>query len=889
MALKSRSASEGTTSKKSSRNKAEKRASQKKKGIAQKKTKSRKINADQALQKYRKMRNFSDTPEPKGASQKKSANLSFVIQKHAASHLHYDFRLELDGTLKSWAVPKGPSLDPKDKRLAMHVEDHPLDYANFEGTIPAGNYGAGAVIVWDNGEWVPRGDPRADYENGKLKFELRGKKLQGGWTLVKSRGHYGKDNGWLLIKESDDAARPAAEFSVVDEMPDSVLGGDVGLVRTSNRKPKNNAPAKKRRSTKSAALSMPKSAKAAALPLMMAPQLAMLADKPPRGSDWIYELKLDGYRILARIDNGDVHLFTRNGNDWTSKLKHIAAAVAKLNLENGWLDGEIIMFDSDNRPSFQLLQNAFEKSHTEKIQYYLFDAPYLNGFDLRGARLDERRALLEKATASAKPPIIFSAALDMPVSQLYKHACDLQLEGLIGKRKSSTYRSSRSNDWIKLKCLQRQEFVIGGFTESSRPGPETFGSLLLGLHEPDGRLRYTGRVGTGFTQASLQQLAAKMRNLVTDKMPFDIYNGEQPTRKLHWLKPKLVCEVAFTEWTSGGHARHPSFQGLREDKPAAAITAEAKVSSKTLDKSCARKRTPASSDAIEITHGDRVVDPKSGTTKQQLVDFYQQIAPALLPHLRNRPVSLVRAPAGIDGQLFFQKHLQNMKISNVKEIPVAYFPNHPPLINIDSAAALLACTQMNVIEFHTWNSTLDDGEHPNRVVFDLDPGEGIQWKQVREAAQLMKAMLDQLRLKAFLKTSGGKGLHVIVPLIPELDWDTVKDFAGAIVRHMAKTLPTLFVAKSGPRNRINRIFIDYLRNGLGATTVSAFSVRARAGLGVSVPIAWDELPDLSGPNHWNISNAAERMAKSYKNVWSDYEKSHQHLHEAMQALDFEPE
>lgn len=865
-----------------------------------------------ALKKYQQMRNFADTPEPEPRAPKPShKTLSFVIQKHAASHLHYDFRLELDGTLKSWAVPKGPSLDPADKRLAMHVEDHPLDYADFEGTIPPGNYGAGTVIVWDRGEWVPHGDARAAYEQGKLKFELRGEKLHGGWTLVKSRGRYGKDNSWLLIKGRDEAAKSVAEFNVVEEQPNSVLGGDMGEVWHSNRSTKKTS-SREKKSTPNRSkcqLPMPIKATPAPLPLMLAPELAMLADKPPRGSDWSYELKLDGYRVLTRIDGADVHLFTRNGNDWTSKLKHVAAAVAKLGLESGWLDGEIVMFDADNRPSFQLLQNAFESAHTEKIQYFLFDVPYLNGFDLRAATLEERRLLLEQLVQSAKPPLVFSATLDMPVTQLYKHACDLQLEGLIGKRKGSSYRSTRSNDWIKLKCLQRQEFVIGGFTDSGRPGQETFGSLLLGLHEADGRLRYAGRVGTGFTQSSLKQLSSKIRTLETDVMPFDLYNGEKPTRKMHWIKPKLVCEVAFTEWTTGGHARHPSFQGLRDDKSPKAVTTEATVAANDLndmeqEPATAKTKTtrnpmkkPSNKKNkstvknenidIEITHGERVIDPKSGVTKRELIDFYAEVAPALLQHLRDRPVSLVRAPAGIDGQLFFQKHLQNMKIPHVNELAVNYFPDHPPLVNVDSREALLACAQMNVIEFHTWNSTLEDGDHPDRIVFDLDPGDGIAWKQIQEGALLMKALFDQLQLQAFLKTSGGKGLHVIVPIAPELDWDTVKDFSAALVRHMAKTLPTLFVAKSGPRNRVNRIFIDYLRNGLGATTVAAFSARARAGLGVSIPVAWDELIDLRGADQWTVTNATERLDKQYKNVWSGYSKALQHLHDAMQAIGFE--
>src|SRR5690606_5449026 len=646
-----------------------------------------------------------------------------------------------------------------------------------------------------------------------------------------------------------------AEFNVVEAMPDSVLTGASERTWQSNRPKKTTAPktAAKAKNQRSGKLSMPAGAAPARQLLTLAPQLAMLADAIPRAKDWSYELKLDGYRLLARIQDGDVKLFTRNGNDWTAKLTHIAKAVAALDIENGWLDGEIVMFDGEDRPSFQTLQNAFENSRTAQIQYFIFDLPYLNGHDLRDARLDARRALLEAVLKKAKTPLVFSRSLDMPAGELFKHACDLQFEGLIGKRNGAPYRSTRSQDWIKLKCVQRQEFVIGGYTDSTRPAPDTFGSLLLGVHEPDGRLRYAGRVGTGFSHTSLRQLIAKMRPLQTDKMAFDIYSGERPTRATHWIKPKLVAEVAFTEWTKGGHVRHASFQGLRSDKLPGAITREqaAQVSAPVTAKNTAISDAPAKKRAkqsvdITVTHGDRVIDPQTGTTKQKLVDFYAAIAPAMLRHLRDRAVSLVRAPAGIDGQLFFQKHLQNLKIPGTQELPVDYFPGHPPLLTIPSREALLGSAQMNVIEFHTWNSTLADADHPDRMVFDLDPGEGIVWKQMQDATTLMKVMLEQLGLKGFLKTSGGKGMHVIVPLRPKYDWDTVKGFSHAIVKHMAATLPTLFVAKSGPKNRVKRIFIDYLRNGLGATTVSAFSVRARTGLGVSIPVEWEELSTLRG-------------------------------------------
>lgn len=865
------------------------------------------------LAQYNRKRNFSATPEPSGQSARKQAAQGrrtraeqeriFVIQKHAASHLHYDFRLELEGTLKSWAVPKGPSLDPRDKRLAMHVEDHPLDYAAFEGVIPPGNYGAGTVIVWDNGWWEPIEDPVAGYHKGRLKFALHGTKLGGIWNLVRS--HKDK-NAWFLIKHQDDAARPASEFNVVEAQPDSVLGGASGRVWRSNRSAEKPLPKRSAHGrSKTAALSLPKAARKAALPLTLAPQLATLVDAVPPGAGWIYEIKFDGYRMVARIDGDDVRLFTRNGNDWSRKVPHLVAAVRKLGLANGWLDGEIVMLDDNDQPSFQKLQNAFETEHTGRIEYFLFDLPFANDHDLRGVPLVERRAALEQILAKAPAGLRFSEAFETPAKKLFEHACELHLEGLIGKRANGIYQSSRSRDWIKLKCLQRQEFVIGGYTEPGGSRRGTFGSLMLGVHdEKSGRLRYVGRVGTGFTDATLRELTRKLKTLARDTMPFDEFTGEKPSRAMHWVEPKLVGEVAFSEWTSDGHLRHPSFQGLRADKPARAITEEKALPAKALAKNTKSPSGPAAGkrkgvskkmaedtdDAIAgigISHPDRVIDARSGATKLDVVRYYQRIAPLLLPHLHERAVSLVRAPGGIDGQHFFQKHLNQIKIPFVRELDAAFFPGHPPLVAIDSAEALVACAQMNVLELHTWNATTADMAHPDRIIFDLDPGEGVSWEQILQGTELTKTLLDEIGLKSFLKTSGGKGLHVVVPIAPVLDWDTAKSFSRAVVEHLATTLPSLFVAKSGPKNRIGRIFVDYLRNGLGATTVSAFSLRARAGLGVSVPLAWSELKKLKSSAQWTIGDidAIEAMAK--KNPWKGIEKLRQDLNKPAANLGIE--
>jgi bifunctional non-homologous end joining protein LigD len=817
-----------------------------------------------SLSTYRKKRDFGVTSEPRGEVARTGESLSFVIQKHAASRLHYDFRLELDGTLKSWAVPKGPSLDPKVRRMAVHVEDHPLSYGGFEGVIPKGQYGAGTVIVWDRGTWVPLEEPRAGYRKGKLKFELDGEKLRGRWTLVRMHGREGeRQEPWLLIKENDEEARPAAEYDIVEELPDSVLK------KTRKRATKTRKPAPKPRAAKKS--DAPAGAVPAKLPLALAPQLAVLVDEPPAGTGWVYEIKFDGYRILARIDGDDVRLFTRNGNDWTSRMPALADAVRELGLASGWLDGEIVVLDPHGNPSFQALQNAFDSAKTRDIVYFVFDLPHFGGYDLTRVPLAERRRLLEAALPARQAgPVRFSETFDAPVKDLLEGACKKGLEGLIGKRADAAYSSRRAPTWIKLKCTRRQEFVVAGYTDpkGSRTG---FGSLLLGIHDQDGELVYAGNVGTGFDQRGLDALTAKLRALDTDRSPFAaVPRGV----KGHWVRPKLVAEVSFTEWTGEGRIRHPVFHGLRTDKPPEAISRE-KAAKPTQSKPL-----------IKVSHPDRVVDPASKATKLDLVEYYTRIAPHMLPHLEGRPVSLVRAPAGIGGQLFFQKHGEKIGIPGIHQLPRSLWPGHPPMLEIATAEALAGAAQMNVIEFHTWNSTVRDIAHPDRVIFDLDPGEGITWETLKEATVLTKKALDLLGLASFLKTSGGKGLHVVVPLTPKPKWgyDAVKDFAFELVQHMARTLPSLFVAKSGGRNRVGRIFIDYLRNGKGATTIAAFSARTRPGLGVSVPVAWRELKGLEGAAQWNVFSVHERLAKLRADPWSDYAATRQTLDEAVRKL-----
>ena len=827
-----------------------------------------------ALKTYRAKRNFAITPEPAGGDEAPGEALSFVIQKHWASRLHYDFRLELDGTMKSWAVPKGPSYDTHDKRMAVQVEDHPMSYSSFEGTIPEKQYGAGKVIIWDKGTWQPQAatpDARKALAAGELKFTLHGHKMHGKWVLVRMKGkgdrRSEKQPAWLLIKEKDDYARPAVEFSVVDEFPDSV---------------KDKAMPKRKKSAS------PPAAPAAKLPASLSPQLATLAESAPLDAhDWIFELKFDGYRILARCDGKQVALITRNGNDWTHKLPTLHAALQKLGLPPGWYDGEIVVNGADGRPDFGALQRAFDAETTSEILYYLFDVPFFDGHDLRGQPVEARRALLQQLLQSlpTSPLVRFSDALDAAPRQLLAHACKLGLEGVIGKRRGSPYVTRRSGDWIKLKCGQRQEFVIGGYT-APQGAREGIGSLLLGVYDEDGQLRYAGNVGSGFDDTALRDLRRRLDALTVDTSPFTGRAGG--VRQPLWVKPRLVAEVRFAQWTSGGAIRHAVFQGLRLDKKPAAIVrerAQPVIKENTMqDNAEPDSALPAS---FKVSHADRVIDRDSGARKIDLVRYYALVSKLMLVHLRGRPVSLVRAPAGVGGELFFQKHADTSKMPGVKQLAARLDPEHPPMLEVASAQGLLSAAQWNVVEFHTQNALASAYDTPNRLVFDLDPGKGVAWPAIQEAAVLLRAFLTELGLPAWLKTSGGKGLHVVVPIRPKHDWDTVKAFSQAIVAHMAELIPQRFVVKSGPSNRVGKIFIDYLRNGRGATTVCAWSARTRSGLGISVPLGWDELDKLKAGDQWSVGNVHSRLDVGNA-PWDGYARSAKGIDAAMKKLAFIP-
>jgi len=840
------------------------------------------------LDDYNRMRDFSATSEPAATKRpgKKNAKdhaLQFCIQKHDASRLHYDFRLELDGALKSWAVPKGPSLDPKVKRLAVHVEDHPLDYATFEGNIPEGHYGAGDVIVWDRGVWIPQEDPAKAYAKGKLKFELQGEKLGGLWNLVRTHMP-GKQEQWFLIKHQDSAAKPESDYDVVAAEPDSVLSDRTLITKPAKTatKPK---PVKKPAKPSAKAPSAPLTgAHKAKLPDQLKPELATLVEKAPEGQ-WSYEIKFDGYRIMARIDHGDIKLFTRNGHDWTHKLPKQAQALAALNLELAWLDGEMVVADEQGVPDFQALQNAFDAGTSANILYYLFDLPYLNGVDLREVPVEERRVALSTVLKLNQDPLLrFSDSFDEAPQALLNSACQMQMEGLIGKRLGSPYVSRRSSDWIKLKCKHRQEFVVVGYTDP-KGSRNAFGALLLGLHDRDsGQLRYAGKVGTGFNETTLKRIYEQLKPLQAKKPSVVNPPTGFEAKGVHWLKPVLLAEVAFAEMTKDGSVRHAVFHGLRDDKPAEGITEEQPKVVKSPEKktpAATKKKMdpPAPSQMglgegkVRITHPDRVIDASSGTTKVQLAEYYASVAQWILPELKDRPVALVRAPDGIAGELFFQKNAERLAIPGITTLDKE--STGQPVMIINNAEALIGAVQMSTVELHTWNATADNLDRPDRFVLDLDPDPALPWKSMVEATQLTLSVLDELGLKAFLKTSGGKGIHLVVPLTRKLGWDEVKDFSHAIVSHMAKLLPERFSAVSGPKNRVGRIFIDYLRNGLGATTICAYAVRTREGLPVSVPVFREEVAELKGGNQWNVHTVHERLAEVGDAPWADLKKTRQ--------------
>ena len=819
-----------------------------------------------SLATYEAKRDFSVTSEPK-ARRGTARGDRFVVQKHDARRLHYDLRLEMGGVLKSWAITRGPSLVPGEKRLSVHTEDHPLRYIDFEGVIPAGQYGGGTMIVWDQGHWIPEGDPEEDYARGRLTFTLEGERLKGKWHLVRTRSNPGQKNEqWLLLKSDDEAARAVDDPDILEQETTSLKSGWTieeltgrGEIRIDHAKREKVA---KERSRKASVPTKVEGAKKGILPAFVEPALAKLVESAPKGSEWLHEIKFDGYRMQARVDGGEIQLLTRKGLDWTAKFKPVAKALKNLNIPSALLDGEIVVEDEAGVSSFSALQQEL-KGKGERFVYYVFDLLYLDGDDLRRATLADRKAALRLLFDDLPQGgiIRFSDHLEEDGATLVRHACRMGLEGIISKRADQPYRSGRGNDWVKSKCTQRQELVIAGYLPSST-SRKAVGSLVMGLYDA-GKLRHVGRVGTGFTAETAALLCKTLAPIGVAASSFPDKIPAMASRGVKWVKPELVAEVEFRGWTHDGMIRQASFQGLRDDKDPREVVRETAVEAPS---------DPSPNAAIledaRLTHPDRVLWEDEGVTKLGLAEFYTEIADWILPHIVNRPLSLLRCPAGSRKECFFQKHAwAGLDEDLIQRVRVG----DDEAVAIQGLSGLLALVQAGVLEIHPWGSTLKHPEQPDRIVFDLDPGESVSWDAVAQGAVGVRDYLRELGLESFVKTSGGKGLHVVVPIRPKASWDEAKAFAADVAAAIANESPALYTDTMAKRARTGRIFVDYLRNARGATAVAAFSTRARTGAPVSTPLTWEELPTIRSGSQYRIGNLAARLPNLHDDPWADFE------------------
>jgi bifunctional non-homologous end joining protein LigD len=844
------------------------------------------------LREYRRKRDFTRTPEPAGAAQRgrKDKKLGYVIQAHAARRLHYDFRLELDGVLKSWAVPKGPSLDPNAKRLAVHVEDHPIEYGEFEGVIPKGEYGGGTVMLWDRGWWEPIGDAAQAYAKGHLKFTLHGTKLKGAWALVRMKGRREGDKGdnWLLIKEQDASAMPGTDDAVVkDETRSASTGRDMAAIaaqsdRVWSSKEGGETKAKavpKKATKKSEAVpafdpSHLAGARQVKAPPRLAPQLASAAELAPRGEEWLHEIKFDGYRMLAYLRRGKVELRSRKDLDWTAKFPEIADALSRLAVGEAVLDGEIVQYREDGVSDFSALQNALAERKTADLVYMAFDLLYLAGWDLTGVALEERKAALRAVLAAdPQPSIRYSDHQLGKGPDFLAAARGAGLEGIISKRRDARHQAGRGSSWLKVKCGKREDLIIVGFTDPAgeRAG---FGALLMGYHTKQGELVYAGRVGTGYGDKLLDAMRRKLEALeqrrATVKLPAGL-----SARGTHWVKPELVAEVTFSGWTADNILRQSSFVGLRDDKSPDEVVLDPKAAPDAAEPAPPQPQAKIGRDGaaivqgIRVTHAAREVYPEPGITKLALAEFYAGISSHILPHVVRRPLSLVRCPDGVTGQRFFQKHRMPGTPAAIKSTPVPMKDGIEDYVMIEDAAGLVALVQMSALEIHPWGSTIDNLEKPDRLTFDLDPDEGLGWDQVVSGAVAVRDFLETLGLRSFVKTTGGKGLHVVVPVKPALDWDTAKEFTRVIVSLLVEAGPTLYTASMVKKARRGRIFIDYLRNGRGATAVAAYSTRARADATVSVPVTWPEVESGLRSDRFTVLTLPDHLRARRADPWAE--------------------
>ncbi|HEY1545003.1 MAG TPA: DNA ligase D [Xanthobacteraceae bacterium] len=834
-----------------------------------------------ALDAYAQKRDFARTPEPAPqAKSKRTAKrakgaataFAFVVQRHDARRLHFDLRLELDGTLKSWAVTRGPSLVAGEKRLAVHTEDHPLEYLDFEGNIPRGEYGGGTMIVWDRGTWTPEGDPHFGLDKGHLAFTLDGTRLKGKWHLVRMRKKSGeRSEPWLLIKSEDAFARAPTDPDITAEETSHLTGrtsNEVAAQGTLRRDHAARTSEKKARKVALPDIGDIAGARKKLLPTFVEPSQASPCENPPSGPKWVHEIKYDGYRIQARIDGGKIKLLTRKNLDWTERFGAIEKGLTALHLGSALLDGEIVVEEENGIASFNGLQSDLSSGRQDRMRYHVFDLLYCDGFDLTPATLIDRKSLLAQVLAAlpAGSPIRFSEHLETDGPTMFEHAGRLGLEGIISKRRDLPYRPGRTDDWRKSKCVARQEFVVVGYSQST-VAAGAVGALLLGYYE-GGKLMYAGRVGTGWSGAEAQKLKQKLEAIAGTKPAFGRPLPAGADKGVHWAAPQLIAEVQYRGWTDDRLIRQSSFKGLREDKSADEVVLEAKPHA-------AKAAAPGAAAEIagaRLTHPDRLLWDE-GTSKQALAEFYAEIADHILPHIAGRVLSAVRAPSGAQAKSFFAKH-RWAGLEHVREVEVG---EKEPMIAIDDLAGLIGLVQGGTVEIHPWGSRADDLERPDRLIFDLDPGEDVTWRDVIAAAQALRGELEAIELESFVKTSGGKGLHVVVPVEPRLDWDAAKAFTQSVAEKMSRDHRDRYVATMSKRARRGRIFIDYFRNGRGATAVAAYSTRARAHAPVSTPIAWEELSEGMRPDHFTIDNLRERLDFLRRDPWEGFFKVKQRI------------
>ncbi|BBC72783.1 ATP-dependent DNA ligase [Altererythrobacter sp. B11] len=814
------------------------------------------------LAEYNRKRDFKKTAEPAGKRARGKAGRRFIVQKHDATRLHWDFRLEVDGVLKSWAVTKGPSPDPDIKRLAVRTEDHPMAYAEFEGSIPKGEYGGGSVMLWDSGTWAPvEGKSAKDLEDGHLHFTLDGQRMKGEWLLVRMKPRKGeKRENWLLRKVADDYAQegdPLVEqglTSVLTGRSMAEIAADAGGEHSlKGKKGTTFTQEMEKAASHNRAKAKPHRRSSGKPPAFREPQLATLVDAVPAGNRWMHEIKFDGYRALVAAAGDQVKIYTRSGKDWTDKFAPLVRSFAALDLPPCLIDGEIVAYDKSGNPDFSSLQQVLKRGHGEQgeqdaLAFHGFDLLELDGEDLSRLPNIERKEKLEALLRSAEPPIHVADHVIGAGEQLFERMCGAGQEGIISKKIDARYGTGRGKSWVKVKCTRRQEFVIIGWTKSSaRARP--FASLALAQHE-GGKLVYKGRVGTGFNADTLSELSGKFRSLERKTPPAEVDRTE--ARGVTWLTPKLVAEVAFAEFTAEGRVRHASFLGLRGDKDAAEVKPET-----------AEPAPEETEEEVKITSRERVVYPDAGFTKGDLADYYQRIAPRMLAFAANRPISLVRCPQGRAKKCFFQKHDTGAFGAHVHHVPIREKGGgSEDYIYIEDVGGILACVQMGTIEFHGWGSRSMDVEAPDRMIFDLDPDEGLDFEDVKRAAKDIRDRLADLGLTSFAMLSGGKGVHVIVPLRTGHSWDEHKDFSKRFAEALSMAEPDRFVATMSKAKRKGKIFIDWLRNQRGSTAVLPYSARAREGAPVAAPIAWGELGKMKKASAFTIGDADQLLARA---------------------------